>query len=143
MSFLGDRPKRPLSSWMLWMKESGREQIKSENPGLKVTQVAAMGGELWRGMGESEKSPWKKSASEAMEIYKEEVVLWKSHAEMDPKNQMLVKKHLKKRGLPKVSQFADTSAKPTLFVYDSSDQSFSPICMDCFLKCLLSHWTSL
>ncbi|XP_017130986.1 high mobility group protein Z-like [Drosophila elegans] len=134
MSFLGDRPKRPLSSWMLWMKESGRKQIKSENPGLRVTEVAAMGGALWRRMGESEKSQWKKSASEAMEKYKEEVKLWKSHAKME-------KKHLKKRGLPKASQFADTSAKPTFFVYDSSDHSFSPICMDCFLKCSLSHWS--
>lgn len=43
----GERPKRPLSAYMLWLNEH-REQIKKENPGSKVTDIAKRGGELWR-----------------------------------------------------------------------------------------------
>ena len=45
----GERPKRPLSAYMLWLNEN-REQIKKDNPGSKVTDIAKRGGELWRGM---------------------------------------------------------------------------------------------
>lgn len=44
-----DRPKRPLSAYMLWLNEN-REAIKKENPGIKVTEIAKRGGELWRGL---------------------------------------------------------------------------------------------
>lgn len=44
-----DKPKRPLSAYMLWLNEN-REAIKSENPGIKVTEIAKRGGELWRGL---------------------------------------------------------------------------------------------
>lgn len=44
---MGDRPKRPLSSYMLWLNEN-RESIKKANPGCKVTEIAKRGGELWR-----------------------------------------------------------------------------------------------
>lgn len=46
---MGDKPKRPLSAYMLWLN-STREQIKRENPGIKVTEIAKKGGELWRAM---------------------------------------------------------------------------------------------
>lgn len=44
-----DKPKRPLSAYMLWLGEK-REQIKRENPGIKVTEVAKKGGEMWRAL---------------------------------------------------------------------------------------------
>lgn len=34
---------------MLWLNDN-REQIKRENPGIKVTEVAKRGGELWRAL---------------------------------------------------------------------------------------------
>lgn len=46
---MSDKPKRPMSAYMLWLN-SAREQIKADNPGLKVTEVAKKGGEIWRGM---------------------------------------------------------------------------------------------
>lgn len=46
---MAEKPKRPLSAYMLWLN-SAREQIKKENPGIKVTEIAKKGGELWRGM---------------------------------------------------------------------------------------------
>lgn len=46
---MAERPKRPLSAYMLWLNDN-REQIKRENPGIKVTEVAKRGGELWRNL---------------------------------------------------------------------------------------------
>lgn len=46
---MADRPKRPLSAYMLWLNEN-RESIKAESPGIKVTEIAKRGGELWRGL---------------------------------------------------------------------------------------------
>lgn len=38
-----------MSAYMLWLN-SAREQIKADNPGLKVTEIAKKGGEIWRSM---------------------------------------------------------------------------------------------
>lgn len=46
---MAERPKRPLSAYMLWLNDN-RESIKRENPGIKVTEVAKRGGELWRAL---------------------------------------------------------------------------------------------
>lgn len=56
---MADKPKRPLSAYMLWLN-SARESIKRENPGIKVTEVAKRGGELWRAMKDKSVSTTKK-----------------------------------------------------------------------------------
>ncbi|KAI8436982.1 hypothetical protein MSG28_010387 [Choristoneura fumiferana] len=61
-----DKPKRPMSAYMLWLN-SARESIKSEHPGLKVTEIAKKGGEIWRGM--KDKSVWEEKAAKAKEQY--------------------------------------------------------------------------
>lgn len=48
---MAERPKRPLSAYMLWLNET-REEIKKERPGIKVTEIAKRGGELWRGLSD-------------------------------------------------------------------------------------------
>lgn len=40
-------PKRAATAFMLWLNEN-RKQIVEENPGIKVTEIAKKGGELWR-----------------------------------------------------------------------------------------------
>jgi len=63
---MGDKPKRPLSAYMLWLNDN-REAIKKENPGIKVTEVAKRGGELWRNL--KDKSKWEQKAVEAKDKY--------------------------------------------------------------------------
>lgn len=63
---MGDRPKRPLSAYMLWLNDA-REGIKKENPDFKVTDVAKKGGELWRGM--KDKSEWEAKAIKVKDDY--------------------------------------------------------------------------
>lgn len=65
-----DKPKRPMSAYMLWLN-SAREQIKSDNPGLKVTEIAKKGGEIWRGMKDKSVSilPHKFPLSSLIDIF--------------------------------------------------------------------------
>jgi len=63
---MADKPKRPLSAYMLWLNDN-REAIKKENPGIKVTEVAKRGGELWRNL--KDKSKWEQKAVEAKDKY--------------------------------------------------------------------------
>lgn len=63
---MADKPKRPLSAYMLWLNEA-REKIKRENPDFKVTDVAKKGGELWRNM--KDKSEWEAKAATAKQNY--------------------------------------------------------------------------
>lgn len=63
---MADKPKRPLSAYMLWLN-SARESIKKENPGIKVTEIAKKGGELWRGM--KDKSEWEGKAAKLKDDY--------------------------------------------------------------------------
>ncbi|XP_055528620.1 mobility group protein 1A-like [Wyeomyia smithii] len=63
---MAEKPKRPLSAYMLWLG-SAREQIKKENPGIKVTEIAKKGGELWRAM--KDKSEWENKAAKMKDEY--------------------------------------------------------------------------
>jgi high mobility group protein B2 len=65
-----EKPKRPLSAYMLWLN-SARESIKKENPDFKVTDVAKKGGEIWRGM--KDKSEWEAKAAQMKKLYEAEV----------------------------------------------------------------------
>ncbi len=63
---MAEKPKRPLSGYMLWLNEN-REKIKKENPNYKVTEIAKRGGELWRGL--KDKTEWEIKAADAKEKY--------------------------------------------------------------------------
>ncbi|XP_055528623.1 mobility group protein 1A-like [Wyeomyia smithii] len=67
---MAEKPKRPLSAYMLWLN-SAREQIKKENPGIKVTEIAKKGGELWRGM--KDKTEWENKAAKMKDEYNKAV----------------------------------------------------------------------
>lgn len=47
-------PKRPMSAYMLWLNSS-RERIKSENPGISITEISKKAGEMWRQLNKDEK----------------------------------------------------------------------------------------
>ena len=53
-------PKKPLSGYMLWMKEEARPLILKENPSMKTTDVAKEAGALWRAKSDKEKAEWKR-----------------------------------------------------------------------------------
>ncbi|XP_077464989.1 FACT complex subunit SSRP1a [Stigmatopora argus] len=61
-------PKRPMSAYMLWLNSS-REKIKSENPGISVTEISKKAGEMWRQLGKDDKEEWDSKAGEAKREY--------------------------------------------------------------------------
>lgn len=63
---MSEKPKRPMSAYLMWLN-SARQKIKADFPGLKVTEVAKKGGEMWRGM--EDKSEWEAMAAKAKEQY--------------------------------------------------------------------------
>jgi len=76
----GERPKRPLSAYMLWLNEN-REMIKKENPGSKVTEIAKRGGELWRAI--KDKTEWEQKAMKMKEEYNKAVKEYEANGGTD------------------------------------------------------------
>uniref|UniRef100_A0A6I8Q3F5 FACT complex subunit SSRP1 n=1 Tax=Xenopus tropicalis TaxID=8364 RepID=A0A6I8Q3F5_XENTR len=61
-------PKRPMSAYMLWLNAS-REKIKSENPGISITDLSKKAGEIWKSMSKDKKEEWDRRAEEAKRDY--------------------------------------------------------------------------
>ncbi|MCJ8733791.1 hypothetical protein PDJAM_G00227710 [Pangasius djambal] len=61
-------PKRPMSAYMLWLN-ANRERIKSENPGISVTEISKKAGEMWKQIDKSRREEWEKKAEEAKKQY--------------------------------------------------------------------------
>ncbi|XP_033246730.1 FACT complex subunit Ssrp1 [Drosophila miranda] len=71
------KPKRGTSAFMLWLNDT-RESIKRENPGIKVTEIAKKGGEMWKEL--KDKSKWEEAANKDKIRYQEEMRNYKSGA---------------------------------------------------------------
>ena len=57
-----NKPKRTLSSYMLWMGEVGRAAAKAAHPDAKTTEISKYAGEMWRNMSDAEKQVYKDKA---------------------------------------------------------------------------------
>jgi len=62
---IASKPPRKTTSYMLWINSEGREQVKSENPELKATEVTSQCGKIWKAMTDKKKSAWNKKADKA------------------------------------------------------------------------------
>ncbi|XP_077434990.1 FACT complex subunit SSRP1a [Vanacampus margaritifer] len=87
-------PKRPMSAYMLWLNSS-RERIKSENPGISVTEISKKAGEMWRQLGKDEKEEWDTKAAEAKRQYD---IAKKEYKESGGGDSSISKKEPKKSG---------------------------------------------
>lgn len=59
---------------MLWLNDT-REQIKRDNPGISVIEIAKKGGEMWREL--KDKSVWEEKAAKDKERYSNEMKNYK------------------------------------------------------------------
>ncbi|XP_013145199.1 PREDICTED: FACT complex subunit Ssrp1 [Papilio polytes] len=94
-------PKRPVTAFMLWLNEN-RKKIIEDNPGLKVTEIAKKGGELWRDL--KDKSEWEEKASKAKEEYNTAMKKYKDSGAADEFKQ-------KKKAAEKERKAADKKSK--------------------------------
>ncbi|XP_046582983.1 FACT complex subunit SSRP1-like [Haliotis rubra] len=76
-----NRPKRAQSAYFLWLNES-RESIKTEFPGLSITELSKKAGEMWRDM--TDKSKWEALAEEAKKEYQAAMEEYKKQKEEEP-----------------------------------------------------------
>ncbi|KAM3965239.1 structure specific recognition protein [Aphomia sociella] len=95
-------PKRPATAFMLWLNEN-RKSIIDENPGIKVTEIAKKGGELWREL--KDKTEWEEKASKAKEEYNQAMKKYKESGAADEFKQ-------KKKQAEKERKAADKKSKP-------------------------------
>ncbi|XP_050293828.1 FACT complex subunit Ssrp1 [Anthonomus grandis grandis] len=70
-----NKPKRASTAFMLWLN-AHREQIKKDNPGIKVTEIAKKGGEMWREL--KDKSEWEGKAAKEKEEYNKAMAEYKA-----------------------------------------------------------------
>lgn len=121
-----NKPKRPATGFMLWLNAT-REQIKKDNPGISVTEIAKKGGELWKEL--KDKTEWeqksnklKKDYAEAMKEYeangggKDKM---KSDNKADKKKKEVTKK--KDSVSPKTISKSSIKSKEYISDDDSSD----------------------
>ncbi|CAH2096014.1 unnamed protein product [Euphydryas editha] len=94
-------PKRPATAFMLWLNEN-RKGIVEDNPGIKVTEIAKKGGELWRDL--KDKSEWEEKANKAKEEYNQAMKKYKESGAADEFKQ-------KKKQAEKDRKAADKKAK--------------------------------
>ncbi|XP_023648994.1 FACT complex subunit SSRP1 isoform X1 [Paramormyrops kingsleyae] len=87
-------PKRPMSAYMLWLNSS-RERIKSENPGISVTEISKKAGEMWKQLSKDRKEEWEQKAEEAKKHYERAM---KEYRESGGASSGPSKKEAKKKG---------------------------------------------
>jgi len=69
-------PKRPQSAYFIWLNEH-REQIKTDNPGITITEISKKAGQMW---GEvSDKTEWEEKAKKAKADYMEAMEEYKKN----------------------------------------------------------------
>jgi len=66
-------PKRPLSSYMLWLADTRQSIADSLPEGSKVTQVMVEAGKKWKKLTKKAKGPYEKKAAELKEAYQAEM----------------------------------------------------------------------
>jgi len=66
-----NEPKRPLSSYMVYVGEQ-RPLVKDKHPDLKQTELITKIGEMWKGLSAEKKKPYEKKAAELKEKYQKD-----------------------------------------------------------------------
>ena len=80
-------PKRPISSYMLWVADN-REKIQKENPDMKIGELNGKFGEIWRELDSKARYPYEKVYNKAKKEYaKELAAYYKENPDMIPKSQ--------------------------------------------------------
>lgn len=63
-----NKPKQPLSSYMRFVNEK-RSEIKEDNPGCGIGEVAKIAGKMWKALEDSEKKVYEKAYEKERKVY--------------------------------------------------------------------------
>ncbi|KAI9582991.1 FACT complex subunit Ssrp1 [Glossina fuscipes] len=115
-----NKPKRPTTAFMLWLNDT-RDQIKRENPGISVTDLAKKAGEMWKEL--KDKSKWEEKAAKDKQRYLDQMKTYKPSADSgDDQNAKPAKKR-KKESPTKKSANISGSFKSKEYISDDDDSS--------------------
>ncbi|XP_061390564.1 FACT complex subunit Ssrp1-like [Musca vetustissima] len=120
-----NKPKRATTAFMLWLNDT-REQIKNDNPGIKVTEIAKKAGELWKEL--KDKSKWEELAAKDKQRYIDEMKDYKPAAddsddEGGAAKGKATKKRKKENASPKKSANTSGSFKSKEYISDDDSSS--------------------
>ncbi|PZC81522.1 FACT complex subunit Ssrp1 [Helicoverpa armigera] len=101
-------PKRPATAFMLWLNEN-RKGIVDANPGIKVTEIAKKGGELWRDL--KDKSEWEEKAAKSKEEYNIAMKKYKDSGAADEFKQKKKQAEKERKAAEKKSKAPSASKK--------------------------------
>ena len=73
---LEGKPKRPMSSYFLWMNDVGRADVKKSNPSASITEVSKECGVAWGNIDASTKAKYEKKKDEAKKSFDKEYATW-------------------------------------------------------------------
>lgn len=105
-----------------------REQIKNDNPGIKVTEVAKKGGEMWRELSSEDKLEYENMAKKDKDRYTDEMKAYVAagggkDGETEKEGGKKRKKESTKSAAP--SSMTGGSYKSKEYISDDSDDSDS------------------
>ncbi|XP_034949170.1 FACT complex subunit Ssrp1 [Chelonus insularis] len=118
-----NKPKRPSSAFMLWLNAT-RDKIKSENPGISVTEISKKAGEMWKEL--KDKSEWEQKAAKLKKEYSEALKEYESSGKAPEKADK--KKESKKESKKDSKKETSSPVKSGTFKskeYISEDESSS------------------
>lgn len=67
-----NKPKKPMTAYFLFLADN-REQIKKENPDVKVTEITKIASKQWKEADEETKTLYQKKAEKAKEEYERQM----------------------------------------------------------------------
>jgi len=117
-----NKPKRPQSSYMLWLSDT-RDQIKKDFPGISITELTKKAGEMWKKV--EDRSIWEAKAAKAKEAYEVAMKEYKATGGGAAQTSKVKEKSSKPS---KVSPVKSSPSKPGDFKskeYISTDESSS------------------
>lgn len=121
-----DGPKRAMSAYFFFINEE-RENIKRDNPGIKVTEVSKIAGERWREINANDKAKYEEKALKDKERYEREkaefIAAGGEMTKAAPAKKS--KKSSSSKSPTKSPAKASSSAKSAEFVASSSSDSDS------------------
>jgi len=73
---LAGKPKRPMSSYFLWMNDVGRAEVKKKNPDASITEISKECGAAWANIDAKTKEKYDKKKDEAKKAFDKEYATW-------------------------------------------------------------------
>jgi len=121
-----------MTAYFLWMQEEGRDEIKSENPDMGITEIAKAAGEKWKTLDEDTKKKYEEKHKELKDKYEEEYKEWyenggkeamKAAKSEGKEGKTKSSKSPKKKVVKEVSGGTGGSYQSKEFIEDSSSDS--------------------